>query len=254
MEQDKDLNNYEKKKIAIRYWLEGKAEHDIQYYNCLKAMELAMKYHTGLRKDGFTPEFQHQIEIVSNLRLNVKNLLNPADTITVAFLHDLVEDYGIGSKYWETQKERLEGLKPVTLEFIRKHFGETVMEAVDKISKMADGVSKSKNTYFKGISECPIASIDKLEDRDQNLDSMLNAFTMRKQLSYCDEVVDHFLPMAKVAARNFPEQAAAYLMLKNKLISKVKAVRGMSEIFIAQGLDLDQIPIQAARKARKMTA
>lgn len=252
MEQDNELSNYEKKKIAIRYWLEGKAEHDIRYYDCLKAMELAMRYHTGLRKDGFTPEFQHQIEIVSNLRLSVKNLISPADTITVAFLHDLVEDYGTGTKYWETQPERLKGLKPVTLDFIKKHFGETIMHSVDKISKSADGISKSKNAYYHGITECPMASIDKLEDRDQNLDSMLNAFTMRKQLSYCDEVVEHFLPMAKISARNFPEQAAAYLMLKNKLISKVKAVRGMGEIFKAQGLDLDQIPIQSARKSPRI--
>lgn len=254
MEQDNELSSYEKKKIAIRYWLEGKAEHDIRYYNCLKAMELAMKYHTGLRKDGFTPEFQHQIEIVSNLRLSVKNLINPADTITVAFLHDLVEDYGKGAKYWDTQAERLKGLKPVTLDFIKKHFGESIMDSVDRISKSADGLSKSKNSYYKGISECPMASIDKLEDRSHNLDTMINAFTMRKQLSYCDEVVEHFFPMQKIAMRNFPEQTAAYLALKNKLLSQVKSVRAMGEIFKSQGLDLDQIPIQSTRKAPRMTA
>lgn len=251
---DKELNNYDKKKIAIRYWLEGKAEHDTGYYKCLKAMELAIRYHTGLRKDGTTPEFQHQIEIVSNLRLSTKDLINSADTITVAFLHDLVEDYGIDAKYWVTEKDRLGDLKPVTLEFIKKHFGAEIASAVDKISKKADGLSKSKNAYFKGISECPMASIAKLEDRCNNMASMLNVFTLEKQISYAKEVEDYFFPMLKLASRNFPEQNSAYLRLKNKLKDQVNSVNSMANIFITQGLDLKQVPINAALQRKRLTA
>ncbi len=38
--------NFEKMKIAIRYWMKGRG-----YYTALKAMDFAEKYHTGTRKD-----------------------------------------------------------------------------------------------------------------------------------------------------------------------------------------------------------
>lgn len=256
VEFDNELNNYEKKKLAIKYWLIGKAEEDSCFYDCVKAMELAVRYHTGVRKDNVTPEFQHQIEIISNIRTSVKDLMFPAETLTVAFLHDLVEDYGIGAKYWNTQKERLGSLKPVTLDFITKHFGKTVSDSVDRISKMADGETKSKNAYFRGISECPIASVAKLEDRCNNMDSMLNVFTLEKQINYAREVSEHFLPMLKKATKNFPEQEAIYMRFKNVLTSQVKSVQNMATIFEMQGLDLKQVPIVSAteQKRKRLTA
>lgn len=248
---DSELNNYQKKKLAIKFWLIGKSEDDQSYCNCVKAMELAVRYHNGFRKDHVTPEFQHQIEIISNIRTSVKDLMRPADTITVAFLHDVVEDYGINAKYWTTQKDRLVGLKPVKLEFIESHFGKDVADAVNKISKMADGVTKGKEEYFQGISECPMASIAKLEDRCNNMDSMLNVFTLEKQINYAREVVEYFLPMLKKANKNFPEQESAYMRFKNVLTSQVKGVNNMAAIFDAEDMDIKQVPIVAAQERRK---
>ena len=76
-----------KLKLSLRYWLHGK-----EYFTALKAMDLANFYHDGMRKDGKTPEFHHQVSIAAYIR-TLPNLLKPEATITAAFLHDLVEDY-----------------------------------------------------------------------------------------------------------------------------------------------------------------
>lgn len=67
--------DFEKMKIAIRYWLIGRG-----YYNALKAMDFAESYHTGVRKDG-NHEFSHQISQVNYTRAFIDNLLFPEATI-----------------------------------------------------------------------------------------------------------------------------------------------------------------------------
>ena len=51
---------YDKLLVSLRYWLLGR-----EFYTALKAPRYAADYHTGLRKDGVTPEFEHQLRIVS---------------------------------------------------------------------------------------------------------------------------------------------------------------------------------------------
>lgn len=54
-------NAYQRLFIAMRYWLIGVSKNDKQYEPALEALEYAKHIHIGLRKDGKTPEFQHQI-------------------------------------------------------------------------------------------------------------------------------------------------------------------------------------------------
>src|SRR5277367_1472271 len=81
---------YEKLRISLRYFLLGK-----EFYKAADALEFAGEYHTGLRKDGVTPEFQHQIEITHYLRTLLPSFLYPEETLTAALLHDVTEDYGV---------------------------------------------------------------------------------------------------------------------------------------------------------------
>ena len=82
-------NNFEKMRIALRYWLYGKG-----YKKASCAMEFARMYHTGTRKDGTTPEFHHQISVASYIR-TLSGIRDLEATLSVALLHDVVEDYGV---------------------------------------------------------------------------------------------------------------------------------------------------------------
>ncbi len=56
-------NDYQKLFIAMRYWLLGMAENDSRYVLPLNALEYAKNIHIGYRKDGKTPEFQHNLKL-----------------------------------------------------------------------------------------------------------------------------------------------------------------------------------------------
>ena len=69
------------------HWLLGR-----KYHLAHKALELGMKNHTGLRKDGVTPEFMHQMSQAIYVRSFVDLLMYPEETLATIFLHDVVED------------------------------------------------------------------------------------------------------------------------------------------------------------------
>lgn len=200
------MNNsrYNKLRLHLRGWLQGRAEENPSYYVALKALEFAERYHTGTRKDGVTPEYQHQMEIAQYLRTQARSLLFPAETIAAAILHDIMEDYDI----------------PMAV--MVAEFGERVANAVWKLTKVHCGVKKSLEEYFREIATCPIASAVKGADRVNNLQSMLGVFTATKQKSYAQEVRDYFLPMLKLARRRFAEQEAVYENLKMMLTSQLE--------------------------------
>ena len=64
--------NYEKIKTSIRYWMLGRG-----YTVAHAAMELGLEYHTGFRKDGVTPEFQHQVSQANYCRTLENSQLLP---------------------------------------------------------------------------------------------------------------------------------------------------------------------------------
>lgn len=247
MENKNVLNTFDKKKIAIKHLLKGMSVFEPEFNKALKAMYIAERYHTGTRKDGQTQEFLHQLEIVGNIVNNLKLLRSPAKTVIVGFLHDVVEDYGQDAKIWSKpeEAERLKGLKPFTLENVREIFGDEIARSVDAISKVTDGKKKKTEQYYDGIANDPYASVAKLEDRINNLQSMLTVFTLEKQKDYADDVVKYFMPMLKKAEKNFPEQSDMYQNLNNRLKSQIKGVFAQVEIFHNLGLSLDQVPSKA---------
>ena len=61
--------NYEKQKIALKYWLIGRG-----YHKAVEAMSFAEKFHSGTRKDG-AHEFSHQVSQASLARSGVYRYL-----------------------------------------------------------------------------------------------------------------------------------------------------------------------------------
>lgn len=199
-----NMTSFEKKRISLRYWLLGMANANPEYNKVLKAMEFAALYHKGTRKDLVTPEFEHQLTIAHYIRTLSANLMFPVESLCVAFLHDVCEDYDV--PYSQIELE----------------FGIMIAKAVETMTKVYAGRKKSNEEYFEGIAACPIASINKGGDRIHNLQSMPGVFNLGKQKEYIDEAETHIIPAIKIARRNFPQQELAYENIKLMMTSQIQ--------------------------------
>ena len=204
------MNKFTKKILTLRQHLVG-----ARYYNALAAMEFAAKYHTGLRKDGVTPEFDHQISIALHA-LTLPDLMFREEVIATIFLHDVREDYGIT----DIEIRNL---------FNEEKFAERVAQAVAHMTKEFRGVKCDEEKLFATMATDPIASIAKGCDRIHNFQSMVGVFTKTKQQSYIAECKALFFPMLKAARRNFPHQVMAYENIKHTLISQIELIEAMHE-------------------------
>lgn len=158
------------------------------------AMEFASEYHTGIRKDNITPEFDHQVSIVRFL-LKITPYCSDADEIlTAGFLHDVAEDYNV----------------PLTT--FKDRFGPKVGKAVVMLTKVIREKKRLSSNYFNALSQDPIASIVKGADRVHNM-STLGTFSAGKKAEYGQETDDWIIPMLEKAKENFPQQAKAYDMI-----------------------------------------
>lgn len=192
------MNQYEKMKLSLRYFLIGR-----RYFMAVDALEFGAQYHTGFRKDGVTPEYQHQIEIANYIRTLEPSLMYPEETIASVLLHDVTEDYGVPHSS------------------ISNRFGSLTGNAV----YLMDKNGKTTESFFNGIAGCPIASIGKGGDRNHNLGSMSGVFSHAKQAQYINDAETRFLPMIKVAKRFFPQQEAAYENIKFVMQTHIDLIR-----------------------------
>src|SRR5690242_16053176 len=74
--------------IAMRSWLDGKG-----FYKALEALEFVRNLEKGVRKDGVTPKFDHQLSVVRLVSTLTPHLIFPEETFSAGFLHDVVEDH-----------------------------------------------------------------------------------------------------------------------------------------------------------------
>jgi GTP pyrophosphokinase len=185
----------------IRAWLLGR-----KYYKSVEALEFAAKFHTGIRKDGRTPEFHHQISIAHYIR-TLHNLRMPEEVLTTAFLHDVVEDYDVSP------------------DEIEARFGREVREAVLLLSKKFRGEKKAPEEYYKAMRTNSIASVVKGSDRIHNFQTMHSVFTCEKQLRYICECEQFILPMLAEARNNFPGQELAYENIKHALKGQIELLK-----------------------------
>lgn len=201
------MTKYEKLKLSLRYFLLGMSNSNPDYIKCVEALEYASKFHKGKRKDGVTPEFEHQLIITHYIRTILGNLMYPVETICTSLLHDVPEDYD------------------VSFEEIEYKFGTIVSTSVEKTTKIYRGVKKTNEVYFDGISKDPIASVTKGGDRIHNLQSMIGVFNIDKQKDYITEAENWILPSIKEARRNFPSQEMAYENIKFMMESQISLIK-----------------------------
>lgn len=203
-----DVQERHKKQLSVmRGWLDGS-----KFYLASDALELVRQSAEGVRKDGITPEFHHQLSVSRLITTLAPHLEYPQETIAAAFLHDLLEDH----PNW-TQAD------------LSKRFGPIVANAVWVLSKKSGGLSKTSDFYFQELSNCAIGSIVKLADRAHNLQTMQGVFTLEKQVSYIAEVEEYFFPMIRKARRLFPRQYGAYENLKILLRCQVSLIQHIHE-------------------------
>lgn len=234
------MTHFQKKQIALEFTLRGMSMADPKFIHALKAYELAKKYHSGMRKDGETPEFAHQLDIVGSVLSYHASLIDPVAVIVAAFLHDLVEDYSDGSKIWKKDDERLKSLKPYNTEDLIRDFGAAAGISNNRLSKVINGYEKTQRQYFDELATDCSALIVKAEDRLNNLSSMFLVFTLKKQREYAELVYEEFIPAMKAGEANFPEQACVYQKLKVRLKEKAKSVIENIEVYERIGFDVNK--------------
>lgn len=192
--------------ISMRYFLIGAKMH-----LALEALEFASKFHTGTRKDGITPEFNHQITISLYTRTLINHLTYPEETLAAIFLHDTPEDADVG---------HIE---------IAACFGERVGKAVQLLTKKHRGTKKPIDVYYQDIATNEIASVVKGADRIHNIQSMIGVFGPDKQKSYIKETNDFIFPMLKEARRTFSRQEPVYENEKFVLQSQISLIEAVLE-------------------------
>jgi (p)ppGpp synthase/HD superfamily hydrolase len=195
------MERFNKLDLSLKFFLLGKG-----YHRALAAYGIAKNYHTGFRKDGITPEFQHQLEITLHIT-TLRDIIAEEDTLTSSLLHDTPEDYDM------------------SYQAVLERFGFVVAESVWALTKKNKSMVKVTNEYYAEIAEDYIASIVKGCDRVHNLQSMSGVFSIEKQVSYIQETELHVLPMLKKAATLFPSQSLAYMNIRTTLKSQIKLLQ-----------------------------
>jgi len=181
----------------LRSWLLGK-----EWWIAHDALEFAHTHHTGLRKDGETPEFHHQVQIALNARTLAPFFLFPEETIACCFLHDVLEDF-----------------PETSMGDIETRFGSRVSDATERLTKKRRQSKKAYADYFSDLSQDPVASVVKGLDRCHNIWTMRGVFDREKQESYMAEIDTWFLPMLKAARKRFPQQEPCYQNIAQQLRS-----------------------------------
>lgn len=198
--------SFAKERIALRHLLIGRG-----WYVAAEAMEFAEQYHTGLRKDGVTHEFSHQVGIGLYTWTLTPHLLHPEATMATVFLHDTPEDYG------------------VSIAEIESHFGGQIAGATWGMTKEFKGVKRAPEEVKRGQETCPIASVVKGADRIHNQSTAVGVFSAAKIHEYVDETEEIILPMIKVARRKFPSQDGAYQNERTILNVQNRTLRAVAE-------------------------
>ncbi|HEX2206164.1 MAG TPA: HD domain-containing protein [Longimicrobium sp.] len=193
---------YQKHLISLRAWLHGSGKHE-----ALRALEFARPLHNGLRKDGVTPEFAHQVFMMNFARNFDPVLIHPDATQAVVALHDVVED------------------KNVSILEIQAEFGDEIANAVFLMTAPEGETPAQKAERFRAMAECPIASVGKAIDRVHNVVSMVGVFTPGKVARYIAESEELILPMMKAARRRFPKQIPVYEISKLMISTHIHNIR-----------------------------
>jgi (p)ppGpp synthase/HD superfamily hydrolase len=179
--------------IALKFRMHGS-----KFFKGMEALEYGRKIHAGTRKDGITPEFQHQLEIAKYLTTLSGSVPDLEGLIITALLHDTDEDYPFQIPFGKLESFGEERAKSIMLLNKHRHL--------------------SMEEYFAALALDARAALVKGADRINNFQSMKRGnFSLEKQDRYAAEVRDYFLPMLKEARKNFPEYMDAFYNIETIL-------------------------------------
>lgn len=195
--------DFDKLHTALKYYLVGKG-----YHTAIKAMYYASRLHTGMRKDGHTREFHHQLEIGMHVA-SLRDLQNEELCIAAAMLHDVMEDYDVSRGMLATE------------------FDEELVHIVWLLTRKYNGLHKDLDSYFHEITHNAVASVVKGVDRIHNVQTMVGVFSIDKQRRYIFEVEQYFIPMLKQARYLFSRQGAAYANIEKTLRSQIELIEAV---------------------------
>ena len=194
--------SYEKTKIAIHYRMLG-----AKMYKAIKAMNFAIEYHNGKRKDG-SPEFSHQVFIANfAMTLPINNDKFMETLLCAIFLHDICEDYD------------------VSFDDISRLFGEDISVIVNCLTKVVNGNKLSEEEYVEKLKTNIIAMLAKGCDRLHNISTMWSTFTIEKQISYTEETINFILPLLKYGRKNYPEYELCFENIKQSINGRLEIIQ-----------------------------
>jgi (p)ppGpp synthase/HD superfamily hydrolase len=196
---------------SIRYWLLGRAESESEYYEVLKAMQLCLEHHNGVRNDG-EPEAIHQFSMACMARSMIRHISNPVRVLILIFLHDIVEDPNQKTKAF------------ISIEQIEAMFGDVIAEKVRMVSKEILG-KKNPNYSLETIFADEDLSVVKGFDRVHNVSSMYGVFKPARLQRYIDETENQFIDLIKSARQTFYFQESVYEMMKLILNMELKLIK-----------------------------
>lgn len=186
------MDRYEKLMVFFRGYFYGTG-----LMEALGALEIARKYHNGMRKDGETPEFQHQLEIAELLLPYVDHLEKSDQDVVMrtVMYHDLVEDYGLAALGAPDAHVRALSKNHITTE-----------------------------EYYSNLAQDAVAALVKGADRVHNIESMAGVFTLAKIRAYIVETREHVLPMLRQARTNHPKFGYAYAHLAKRIKNHIRTI------------------------------
>lgn len=199
---------HDEEKETLLNWL-----HHRGWFNAIRALHFAEEYHCGLRKDGVTPEFSHQIRISLYLTTLTPYFHQGEEVIITGLLHDVCEDYD------------------VTFEEIETYFGSAARNSVAAMTKEYQGERFPVECVAGLQASDPIASVGKGADRIHNQSTAVGVFSAAKIEEYVGETRTYILPMLATAQNNFPHLGGAYRNIRTVLLSQASAL----ESLITQG-------------------
>lgn len=189
-----------------------------KWHRAIRCFHYAKSHHRGFRRDGVTPEFQHQVEIALLSLLLVDHLLYGEETICTVFLHDTAEDAGVE---WSEVRSMIVGELPEVFGRDCDHdFASRVLFATERVTKVYRGVKKDFSAYLGEMTD-PISSIVKMVDRNHNLGTMLGVFSKEKIAEQIRET-EAILAMGKMAQNLHPEQFTAYMLVRTTIKDKIR--------------------------------
>lgn len=182
------------------------------YDMALSAMQLGAKYHTGVRKDKITPEFNHSLTVAHFVRsLRLPKAIEET-ALTIAILHDIVEDY------------------PQVLKELRT-FPKEVRKEVLLLSKVRGTSKIDPERYHRVLADTIIGSIVKGFDRLHNVKTM-EPFSAEKKVEYAKETFRFIYPMLDKAAQKFKALKNYFLKTKQQIQDELE------KVFNKEGLPL----------------